>query len=841
MSTDAFRFALVLRNTGSRVLATILGQGAKSLVAILVARTLGPAAFGLFSVVWTITSLATYYAPMGVDQLLIREQARDDPRIDLRHAVPLVLTISTVTAGLLVGGAVLFASTETVLAVAAASPYVVLTAPVLLLVAMFNARERMELEAVTEGVEGAVTLSLAIAVLATGGGIVGVMLALSAGRAVHLAVGTGLVRRLGGPVRVAATHTRWREMLALSLPIGLTRVFMAVIKRVDIVVLGLFVAAADVGTYSAAAVAVVLLIDLLSEMGRAAYPALSRARGPDDPRLHRAFAAVWQLQVLVSCSSAALVIVLADPVLPFVFGQEFVPAIPVVTLLAVGVPLRTIGHLAGVGLYAVDQRRPRAVVTGVSAAVKTVGCVALVPVLGVWGAALTSVLVDALYFLLMTRLARGFRPRIGPGTLAALAVAFVLVFAVDQVEGPAWVRVLVGSGMLAVLATIGLRRVVRIDAASRRLPAPAFRARIGPVVLAVEGATIADLDPGASVAVRAFSRLPRAGATDRPDLRIEFDTSTRLAGTPVARHPLVAAPGRIAAVDHASRHAILPLGDPEDVVRIDPRLDVHVFQTWVQLPLLRAALHRAGGMLARLTVVEVAGRRVALVAPSRTGKTRVVVELLRRGARLVGDDWTAVDAQGHVAAACPLMVVRDQAREALPGRAPATWIRRRLVVGLDGVARALRRWRRVAVAVNLVATLVWRWGARIDDVTSVVDGARMADEVAAVDLVVILGGDGTTSVADDIDALAETIAARGILDLPSVGILEAAYRAADPMGLEDGLVGTVEEERRLLRRVLAGAQMTVVDFHGDDESVARTVAHIEELMAPSGAPTGGET
>jgi len=303
------------------------------------------------------------------------------------------------------------------------------------------------------------------------------------------------------------------------------------------------------------------------------------------------------------------------------------------------------------------------------------------------------------------------------------------------------------------------------------------RVRVGPVTIGLTG-----VDPTLP-AVGVFAGLPPAGPDAPVDLRIAFEPGLRVPGRAaraVGRYPLYAAPGGLVVIDHVGREAYLPLADlGTRPVRIDPELDLHVLQTWVQLPLLRMALHRAGGGLVRCTVVEVDGHRLALVAPARAGKTRLVLALLRHGAGLVGDDWVAVDATGRCSPACRLLVVRDEARDDTGQRS----VRSLLVLALRRAAAVLVRWRRLSLAMAHAADVVWRLGQQVRDVADVVPGARVAEQPAVLDEVVVLTSQATEAApvsASDAATIAEMVAAAVVVEHPEQYVLDGVFRLVHP-------------------------------------------------------------
>ncbi|HSK22900.1 MAG TPA: oligosaccharide flippase family protein [Egicoccus sp.] len=431
-------------NTGTLVGGGLLGQGAKGLIAIAVGRELGPDQLGVFTFVWTVAALVAQYAPLGIGHLLVRELSRERSRVAWGDALRVAVALNLLATAALVGGARLFGAGDEILrALVVAAPYVLLSPIVIVYTARFHARERMGLDAVVQVVEGATALLGALVALRSGLGLVGVLAALGAGRAAGAGTAWWLDRRLPPlPAAPPAARTPWREVVTLSLPMGGASLFTALVSRADLVILGLLVAATDVGIYGAAAVVVALLADTTNELNRAAYPRFSRMAGPG---FGDGFAQLWRLQMLFTTAAATGLSVLAGPIVGLLFGDGFDAAARVLAVLAWILPLRTLGHLCGIGLFAVDRAGARTRATGVAAALNVTANLALVPVLGLWGAVVAAIVTDAVLLALSAHYARDLRPAARTGLATSLMVGSLVAAVAALTPGHVLVRIAAGG------------------------------------------------------------------------------------------------------------------------------------------------------------------------------------------------------------------------------------------------------------------------------------------------------------------------------------------------------------------------------------------------------------
>lgn len=811
----------IARNTVARVLTAAVGQGAKGLIAILVARELGAAAFGLFSLVWTVTGIAAYYGALGIDNLLTRELARPSPRVDLRRALPLVSGVGVVTAAAVIASA--YAFTDGLgPAFVAAAPYVALTAPLLVFAATFNARERMELESVSESIEAATSLAGAVIVLSQGGGIVGVLGALSLGRAIGIIVAIIIHRRLP-PLPHAPVVASVRTVVVESLPMGGVRVLNAAYQRADIIILGIVASATDVGLYSAAAIAVILAVDGLSEMGRAAYPAFSRAKGRTDPQLRAAFAIIWRSQMYVAAAGAAGLIALSGPLVRDIFGGEFDAAGPLLAVMAVSLVLRVLGNLAGISLYAVDRQVDRLRSVVMATAAKLLFLAVLVPPFGLWGAVTATIIADVTYIAATLWFVRHFRPRLALTWLPAAATAVCVGVAALLTPGPTVVRVLAGVGtFLVIIRLVAGRNPLTMARNIVTAPAPQHAVQVGPVRLELAGMN----DPTNSVIARSLAQLPAATAATTAMLNVVFTDNIETDGIEVYGYPIRRAADAVIAVDHAGRAASLPIRRyRSEPVTIHPQLETDTYQSWIQLPMLRAALHECGWCLARMTVLDVNGKRVAIVARSATGKTRVSLALLQRGAAFVGDDWVALGPDG-VATACSLVVLRDQTRASLGRFTGIDRVRSATSRLFAQAARRLSMWRKLSLGLSYAESLLWRWGTEVVDIQSLIAGVEVASRITPITHIAVLDTPETRTDKIDRDALAVTIASRAVVNLPTATTLEAIVRAGWP-DVKRLRMPSIDDDVSLIAAALRDAQVKMFHITPAASSVTAVANQIE--------------
>ncbi|HQJ88082.1 MAG TPA: oligosaccharide flippase family protein [Methanoregulaceae archaeon] len=193
-----------------------------------------------------------------------------------------------------------------------------------------------------------------------------------------------------------------------------------------------------------------------------------------------ALARAWTFALLLAVPAAAGGALLADRLLYFLYGADFAEAAPALVLL-LAAELVTVGSLLeGMALSAVGRPRGAFVAAGAGAAVLVIADLALIPVLGVTGAALalllSSVTATILARLLLARTVTvRFERRPVAAVLVSAALMAVAVSGLRALVPPASLPVAVGT--VAFGALVYLFAVLALD--------PSIRDEVGGLVRAL--------------------------------------------------------------------------------------------------------------------------------------------------------------------------------------------------------------------------------------------------------------------------------------------------------------------------------------------------------------------
>jgi O-antigen/teichoic acid export membrane protein len=200
-------------------------------------------------------------------------------------------------------------------------------------------------------------------------------------------------------------------------------------ERLDQVLIAIWLAAVDLGLY-VVALAVAGAASLLgSTISHIAFPKI--ANQPSDGGKAEVLGRYMRLTVAVTPVAAAALFVLAPWLVRLLFGDAFLPSVPVVQVLVLGALPIVCKFIFRAGFLAYDQGLLVSKVSLFGLVVSAVALILLLPVYGIVGAAWAVVIAQWSSFAMMANLARRnlgmnlldlFRPRAADWRLAAASL-----------------------------------------------------------------------------------------------------------------------------------------------------------------------------------------------------------------------------------------------------------------------------------------------------------------------------------------------------------------------------------------------------------------------------------
>ena len=333
--------------------------------AMLVLRLLGPTNVGKYYFAVVMIGYFDIFTNFGLNTLLIRDVAKDRGLANsyLSNTAVLRILLCLLSAPILAGLALLwwkaFGLSSDVLVVLALLALALVPGNLsAAFSSLFYAEERMEYPAAVSVITTLIRVALGVVVLLAGWGIVGLAGVAVLTNAVTASVFLYLVwTRLLRP-RLEVDPARLVPMLKTSLPLMLNHMLSTLFFRLDVVLLQPIQGDRAVGYYSTAYKFIDGLNIIPSTFTFAVFPLLSRYAESARDSLLVAYTLSLRLLIAISLPIAVGTAFLAQPIVLFFGGDQYVPySVVALQVLIWFLPFSYVNSLTQYVLIAVNQQR----------------------------------------------------------------------------------------------------------------------------------------------------------------------------------------------------------------------------------------------------------------------------------------------------------------------------------------------------------------------------------------------------------------------------------------------------------------------------------------------------
>lgn len=398
----------IVKNVFWLSFSQIVGRLFRAGVLIYAARVLGSDGYGVFSYALGLAGFFTAFSDIGVSSIVTREAAkRPEERSEYFSTafwIKIILLLLTLGAVIII--APHFSNIEGAKVLLPIVAFLTFFDGIRdFTLSYFRAQEKMEWEAIVT-----LVLNISIAVF----GFI-ILRAHPTARALTYAYvfssGMGalvaiiFLRKEFLKLFSSFRRTLLKPIILAALPIAISGFFGVFMLNTDYVILGWMRSASEIGFYAAAQKIVQLLYVLPGLVATGIFPSISRLIGDESHNNVRAIneqAIVFMF--LISLPLAVGGVVLAGPIITFLYGTAYAPAVLAFQLLTATIPFVFVGTIFGSLLFAYDQQKKTAIYVGVSAVANVALDLLLIPRFGIYGSAAGTLAVQFIYLGLMSYL-----------------------------------------------------------------------------------------------------------------------------------------------------------------------------------------------------------------------------------------------------------------------------------------------------------------------------------------------------------------------------------------------------------------------------------------------------
>lgn len=369
---------------------------------IYLARVLGEAGFGQYNFVLSLTSLFVIFTDLGVNQLLVREIARDKKLSEdyTNNAFLLKIPLSILTfMGIIILTYILNFQGELTSLLYLFGLYNILQTLSLTYLSLFNAWEKMEYIALFQIMEKIIIVSLGFLVLFMGYGLLEIGYVYLFAGIFDLVIAMKLsFKKLIKP-RFNINLKLQKDLVVKGLPFGLNSLFAVFFFKIDTILLAFLVGDVAVGIYNAAYNPLLILSMIVAGMvSTAVYPVMSR-QFKDSKHALRSFALISSKYLAIVGFPIALgCLILAEKFILLFYAGGFMESILPFQILAVFIPIRLISTITGTFLSSINRQGLRTLGVSLSAIFNVAMNLLLIPLLSFVGASIATVLSEILLY-----------------------------------------------------------------------------------------------------------------------------------------------------------------------------------------------------------------------------------------------------------------------------------------------------------------------------------------------------------------------------------------------------------------------------------------------------------
>jgi O-antigen/teichoic acid export membrane protein len=415
-ASSAAAEASIARNTVLAFAAQLATGTFTAVLTLYLLRALGPSEYGVFALAVSIGVMAGLLADFGIEHSAARflaERRGDEAvvaellRVALRMKVATTALVTAVLFGLAGPLAAAFDEPDLTWPLRVTAVAVFGESIFMLYVTAFIGLARIGMNLRLIVLESSIETGASIALVALGAGAVGAAFGRAAGYVFGALVAVAVVARLygGTSVRLLGRDARYTRAIArYAAPLLVTTSIYTVFSRVDILIIGALLGTTAVGVFSAP----LLLSVPLRYVGQAVANSVSprQAGGGNEPGSVEAFRTSLRWVVVYQAVLLAPLIVWAGPIVDLLFGAEYGESADVLRALSIYIFLAGPSPLISTTVNYLGQAARRIPIVLLALGVNVAVDLALIPRIGVIGAAIGSSAAYALYVPAHLRICR---------------------------------------------------------------------------------------------------------------------------------------------------------------------------------------------------------------------------------------------------------------------------------------------------------------------------------------------------------------------------------------------------------------------------------------------------
>ena len=394
----------IAKNTGvllvSRIASYILGF----FYVMYTARYLGAEEFGTLSFALAFTGIFGVFSDLGLQQLTVREVARDKSLAGKylgNIAVMKLILVITTYALIALTINLLGYPEQTIKVVYLVALSVIFNAFSRMFYSIFQAYEKMEYQSAGQILNSTLMLAGVLFAISQGFSVVGFASIYFIVSAVVLGYSFVVCTWKFVLPKIEVDLSFWKPTIKEALPFGLSGIFVVIYFYIDSVMLSLMKGNEVVGWYNAAYRFVYVLLFLPAAYCSSIYPIMSRFYKTSKDSLRFSYEKSLKYILIIAFPIAIGITFFADKIILLIFKEEFAPSIPALQILIWAVFFSYLAHVTVYTLNSINRQIIYTKITFLAMVLNVVLNVIFIPLFSFIGASLTTLFTEFIGLSLM--------------------------------------------------------------------------------------------------------------------------------------------------------------------------------------------------------------------------------------------------------------------------------------------------------------------------------------------------------------------------------------------------------------------------------------------------------
>jgi O-antigen/teichoic acid export membrane protein len=350
----------IAKNTFLLTFGELISKAALFLLTVLIARYLGSAELGQYSFAMSFTVLFYVIMDLGLNKLALRDLPRDKSKLGeyLYNILAIKIVLSVIAfVSIFLTINLTGQISEVKMLVYLAGAYIIISESISTLFRdVFVAFEHVEYEAVTTIIEKTIILALGYLALVWDYGLFWIFIAFLIGGIIRTILGMIIILYKFRPTFTINPKLFW-PLIKRAFPFCLTYLLATLYIKVDMTMLSLMQGDEAVGLYSAAVNIIFSLVLIPEVFMRAVFPNMSRFYVTNKEAFIKSCQLSLKYLIIVSMPILAGGIMVAKPLILFIYKQKFLGSVLSFQILLLFLFLYTIKWALNIALYSANLEK----------------------------------------------------------------------------------------------------------------------------------------------------------------------------------------------------------------------------------------------------------------------------------------------------------------------------------------------------------------------------------------------------------------------------------------------------------------------------------------------------